>query len=103
MRTGPEHQRPRNSNAGRCQQEPSEAEGAGGTKPDEVTPRHTSHDAPRVSLSPSTDTHDTNAAIVMYTPTAFDVPNLSYRASAMRGAGAPPTIVPSVLLREAPL
>jgi hypothetical protein len=39
----------------------------------------------------------------MYTATAFDDPNRSYRAAAMIGAGAPPTIVPSVLLREAPL
>jgi hypothetical protein len=41
--------------------------------------------------------------MVMYKPTAFDEPNASCKAAATNGAGAPPRIVPSVLLKEAPL
>src|SRR3954470_7862922 len=59
--------------------------------------------SPRRRLKIATETNDTAAMAVIYAPTLRDVPVALNRAAATNGAGAPPRIVPSVLLSDAPL
>ena len=56
-----------------------------------------------VSRSPSEQSHEISDNVVTYTVTSDEFPATPYNVVAMNGASAPPKIVPSVRLSDAPL